>query len=355
MSLDVVAVDTIESVNSNQWNQVVEQSDLGSVYHRYGWLRAVEFGTPYEPRHLLVSKKGNPIAIFPNFVVESSETPFRHLTSSKPGPGGPVAMTDEEEAVQLLLDAVPRLCEGAILSNQIQTSGNAYSRYHGLFEENGYDQRLVYGDFTLDISREWDDILDDMHSSRRRAIRRGHDDEFEIVDEEITTETMAEFFEGFSSVMDRVEGYKRPRRFFLELANFADRLKLFTVRIDGEQRGSLLFTLDDERSTLHYESSAVTEAHFEYNASELIHEHAIKWGSEQGYDTYNFGGTDLDFRDGVFRFKEKFGAQPVPALAWERGCSEFVWPAYKLARHLYREHGDRVRGYGERVREYVES
>ncbi|USZ69740.1 peptidoglycan bridge formation glycyltransferase FemA/FemB family protein (plasmid) [Halorussus salilacus] len=336
MSLSVIGVDTIESVNENQWNQVVEQSDLGYVYHRYGWLRAVELGTAYEPRHLLVTKKNNPIAIFPNFIMDSDRTPYRHLKSSKPGPGGPIAMTDEEEAIQLLLDVAPEIGDKMVISSQIQTSGTDYSRYHSLFEENGYEQRLVYGDFTLDISRDWEDILGDMHSSRRRAIRRGHDNEFEIVDKEITRETMAEFFDDFSAVMDRVEGYKRPRRYFLELAEFSERLKLFGVRIDGDERGTILFTLDDEQSTVHYECSGVTQENFEYNASELIHEHAIRWAQERGYDTYNFGGTVLDFRDGVFRFKEKFGARPVPALAWERGCSTVQWPAYKFARSLYR-------------------
>lgn len=340
MTLDISKIDTIDATNRNQWNQVVEQSDVGHVYHRYGWLRAVEFGTPYEPRHLIVSKKNNPIAIFPNFVIGSDRTPFYHLTSSKPGPGGPIAMTDEEAAIELLLDAVPELCDGAIISNQIQSSGIEYSRYHRILEQNGYDHRLIYCDFVLDIARDWEDILTDMRSSRRRAIKQGHDRDFEIVDKEITAETMSEFFDDYSTVMDRVEGYKRPRQFFVELAEFSDRLKLFGVRIDGTERGTILFTLDDEQSTIHYESSAVTEEHFEYNASELIHEHAIRWGSDNGYETYNFGGTELDFRDGVFRFKEQFGARPRPALAWERGCSSLGWPAYKLGRFAYQRFVD---------------
>ena len=334
MSLDVSCVDTVESVNRNQWNQVVENAQVGRVYHRYGWLRAVEVGTEYEPRHLVVSKNGNPVGLFPNFVVESDSLPIKHLSSPKPGPTGPIAMTDEEEAIQLLLDAVPAVCDDATISNQIQTSGPEFSRYHELFRENGYEQRLVYGDFTLDIDRDWEDVLAGMDSSRRRAIKKAHDREYEIVDESVTEESMAAFYEGFSSVMDRVDGRKTPRRFWLELADFADRLKLLTLRADGGDRGTILLTLDDERSTIHYESSAITEDHFEYNPSELLHERAIKWGQEHGYDTYNFGGTDLDFRDGVFRFKEQFGARPMPALAWERGVAPLKWPAYRLGRRL---------------------
>ncbi|NHN61418.1 MULTISPECIES: GNAT family N-acetyltransferase [Halorussus] len=334
MSLDVRGVDTIESVNRNQWNQVVENAAVGRVYHRYGWQRAIERGTRYEPRHLVVEKKGNPVGLFPNFVTESDGLPVKHLSSPKPGPAGPIAMTDEEAVIDALLDAVPAVCDDDVISNQVQTSGPEFSRYHELFREHGYRQRLIYGDFTLDIGRDWEEILAGMDKSRRQAIRRANDREYEIVDREVTEETMAEFYEGFSSVMDRVGGRKTPRRFWLELADFDDRLKLLTLRADGGDRGTILLTLDDERSTLHYESSAITEEHFEYNPSELLHEHAIKWGQEHGYDTYNFGGTDLDFRDGVFRFKEQFGARPMPALAWERGVSPLKWPAYRLGRRL---------------------
>jgi len=337
MSLDVNVTDTIEAVNRNQWNQVVEQSDLGRVYHRYGWLRALEAGTSAEPKHLFVSKNENPIAIFPNFVMESDRLPVRHLSSPKPGPTGPVATADEEEAIQLLLDAVSEVTAGATVSNQIQTAGPEFSRYHELLAENGYEQKFVYCDFVLDITREWEDLLADMDSSRRWAIRKATETEHEIVEKEITEESMAAFYDGFSSVMDRVGGRKTPRQFFVELSEFAERLKLLTLRAEGGERGTILLTLDDERSTVHCESAAITEDQFEYNPSELLHEYAIKWGQENGYQTYNFGGTDPDFRDGLFRFKQKFGAQPRPALTWECGCSPLRWPAYKLGRWLYQQ------------------
>lgn len=335
MSLTVTVIDTIEEANRNQWNHVVEQSDIGTVYHRYEWLRAIEYGTPHDPRHLLVSKKDNPIALFPNFLVGGNRLPFHHLESIARGPGGPIATTEEETAVQLLLEAVPDACNGTVISNQIRTCGQDYARYHGIFEENGYKQKLTDCDFKLDITREWEDILAEMASSRRRAIRQGHENDFEIVDKEITTQTMSEFYDGFVSVMDRVGGDRPPRRFFLELTEFAERVKVLSLYADGAERGSILLLLNDEAKMIRYQESAVEEEHFEYNASELLHEHAIKWGRRNGYETYDFGGTDLDFRDGLFRFKEKFGAQPVPALVWERGCSTPAWPAYRIGRRLY--------------------
>lgn len=337
MTLDITTTNTIEEVDQNQWNHVVEQSKVGSVFHRYEWLRAVESGTSYEPRHLLVSKKGNPIAVFPNFLVGGQRIPFSHLVSTKFGSGGPVVTAEEEKAVRLLLDEIHEICNKTVLSSQILTRGENHIRYHELFKEKGYEQKLSYCDFELDLTQDWDEILSDMDSSRRRAIRQGHENDFEIVDKEITKQTMSEFYDGFASVMERVGEYRRPRSFFLELAEFAERVKVLSLYLDGKERGAILLVLDDEQSRLFYEESAIEEEHFEYNSSELLHEHAIRWGQENGYETYNFGGTDVDFRDGLFRFKEKFGAQPVPSLIWERGISTPLWPAYRVGRYFYRQ------------------
>ena len=334
MTLDIETIDSIEDVNRNQWNHVVEQSKLGTVYHRYRWLRAIEFGTPYQAKHFVVSKGGNPIAIFPNFLVGYQHLPITHLQSINPGFGGPVVTTDEEEAIQLFLDEIPKYCDKTVVLNQIMTYGKGYSRYHKIFKENKYRQKLLDCNFELDITQDWEEILSDMDSSRRRAIKQGHENDFEIVDKEITNQTMTEFYDGFLSVMERVDGYQLPRSFFLELVGFADRMKVLSLRADGKEQGSILLLLNDEQSSLVYEESAIEEKHFEYNSSELLHEHAIRWGQSNGYDTYNLRGTELDFRDGVFRFKEKFGAQPVPALVWERSCSTLLGPAYRIGRYL---------------------
>lgn len=336
MSLDVTCLDTITAVNRNQWNHAVEQSDLGSAYHRYGWLRAIESGTRFEPRHLVVSKKDNPIGVFPNFVVESERTPLHQLTSIKVGSGGPVVVTDERTAMDRLLEAVPEACSGTVVSNRIDAHTGEYVRYHDLFRQHGYGLTLEYCDLALDLDRGWEAIRGEMDSSRRRAISQGHGDDVAVRDEAITGETTSQFFEWHAAVMDRVGGETLPRSFFRELREFSERVKMFSLVADGAKRGMLLFLLNDEQSTVHYVTSAVTEDHFAYNASELIHERAVRWAIDEGYGTYRFGGTDPDFRDGLFRFKEKFGARPVPLLTWERGCSKVVWPAYRAGRALYR-------------------
>ncbi|QCS41942.1 GNAT family N-acetyltransferase [Natrinema versiforme] len=338
MSLDVRKHSSIKPVNRNQWNQVVTQSDQGSVFHRYEWLRAIEDGTSLEPRHLHVSKKGNPIAILPNFVHRVGSTPIRRLVSVSPGSGGPVAMTDEEAAVERLVEGVSHLCSGLVAFNQLRMTYPESVRYHDFLKERGYRLTVRRCRFTLDLTRQWDRLSSEMHSSRRRAIEQGHDQEYEIVDEVLSETTLSEFYDNFSSVMDRVEGDGLPRSFFRALGEFPERVTVFSLRVDGDRRGMIMVLLDDDRSTLHYQFSGITEDHFEYNASELLHEHAIKWGIEHGYETYDFRGTDPDFRDGLFRFKERFGGKAKPMLWWERGHPTPALPALNAGRTIYRRY-----------------
>ena len=335
MSLEVTRLDSIESANRNQWNNVVEQSSLGCVYHRYGWLRAVEAGTRLEPKHLVVSKSNNPIAVFPNFVTEFG--PVRRLTSIEPGYGGPVVMTDEETALELLFDSVSDLCNGRTLFNALRTYDQRFVRYHRLLTERGYSSTILSCRFTLDLTLGWEPLFEGMHSERRRGIRRGHESEFEIVDEEITNEMLSTFYDDYVTVMNRVGMETLPRSFFHELRQFRDRLKLFALEVDGERHGMYIYLLDDEQETLQHLFTAVTRDDFEYHAPELLHEHAIKWGIDEGYETYELRGALPDFRNGVYRFKEYFGAEVHPILVWERGFPGPTLSVLNAGRSLYRQ------------------
>lgn len=336
MSLEVRSLESVEEANENQWNNVVEQSDLSCVYHRHEWIRAIEAGTEREPRHLVVSKKGNPIAVFPNFVTDLGGV--RQLTSVAPGYGGPIAMTEEESAMELLLDEVSGICTWPVLFNALRTYDQRYVRYHDMLKERGYGVAVLSCRFTLDLAQGWDGIFDGMHSERRRGIRRGHDHEFEVVDVDVTAESLSEFYEDYETVMNRVGFPVEPRSFVLELRRMADRVKIFALDVDGEERGKYLYLLDDEQSTLQHLYTAVTEDHFEYHAPELLHEHAIRWGIDEGYEAYELRGSQPDFRNGVFRFKEYFGARSVPLLTWERGRPSPALTALKVGRSWYRRY-----------------
>lgn len=334
MSLEVRVLDAIEEVGRNQWNHVVEGADLSCVYHRYGWLRAVEDGTEYEPNHVVVFKKNNPIGILPNFITDLG--PIPRLSSLRPGFGGPAILSDEEKVLKLLLEAIPDLCTGRILYNELRTYDLGYVRYHKLLKNRGYESVIRQCRFVLDLTSGWDEVFSRMDSERRRGIRRGNDQACTITEESLDGKALSTFYDRYVQVMERTDSRILSRTFFDALADFDDRVRLWSVATDGKNRGKYLYLLDREQSTLQHLFTAVTQDDFDYHAAELLHEHAIRWGIDHGFESYELRGAPADFRNGVFRFKELFGATAVPILVWERGRPRPALPAINLGRAAYR-------------------
>jgi hypothetical protein len=124
---EVTVVDSVHAVGRRDWNGVVERTPRASVFHRFEWLDAVESGLPYAPRHLVVSKDGNVIGLFPNVVRSVPSTPFRRLTSTYPGCGGPLLPTDTKRALELAVNAAVALCSGQTAIHEIRGSTRATS------------------------------------------------------------------------------------------------------------------------------------------------------------------------------------------------------------------------------------
>ncbi|QLG61574.1 GNAT family N-acetyltransferase [Halorarum salinum] len=346
--LTVSILDSIEDVNPNQWNNLVTQSDLGSLFHRHEWLRLVETALECEPRHVVVEKETNPVAVFPNFYDSihvpgwheaARSLPVRELVSVAPGYGGPVIVGDEDACLELAFDALEDLRGIRTLFHRVRTNDLGYVRYGKTFAKNGYRPVGVNCRFRIDLERPWEEIRAGMDADHRRRLRSMRDRDVEYRDEPIDAGSLEETYAAYVNNVERAGGVAFPFAFFAGLADLlADRVKVFTVLVDGREVGRYLYLLDEEQSTLHYYFAAIgDEECFADNPSQLLHAHAIRWGQEQGYRYYDFGGTGADYSDGVFRHKEGYGGEAVPTGQWQKGFSRLGWPAFRAARSLYRK------------------
>jgi predicted N-acyltransferase len=336
--LEVLVVETIRAVDRSRWNDVVERSELGTVFHRYEWLEAIETALGYEPRHFVVEKDTNPIGVFPNFVVDLPKTPFSRLTSLYPGFGGPLLTTDVEESLSLLIDAATKYCNGRTLVHEIRVCNTNFLRYDDFLQSHGYRSDQTGGRFLLNLAKGYDQLFEGMSSSKQRAIRRGRETDHEVVEEELTEAALGQFHELYERHMNSIDGKVYPLSFFERLAEMESRILLVTLRIDGEYAGGFLELLNDEQCTVHGFFTGVPEEYFEYYASETLYDYVFQWAIDNGYETYDFGGSGHDFRAGAFTFKEEFGGQLVPNLRWECGANP-AWNLVKTGRSLYRRYG----------------
>jgi len=267
-------------------------------------------------------------------VVELERTPFMRLVSLYPGFGGPLVTTDETESLCLLSDRLVESCSERTLVHEIRASDTSYLGYNNLLKTKGYRPTRDGCRFLLSLEAGYDELWDGMSKGRQRRIRRGRENDYELVEEEITRANIRRFHEAYVRVMERVGGDAFPLPFLDRLRQMDSRVLLISLYIDGEYAGGVLELLSDEQSTIHGLISAVPKEYFEYNASELLYDGVIQWGIDNGYETYDLGYTASDSSDGLFRFKKSFGGEMAPNLSWERGCSP-LWPLVRTGRSLY--------------------
>lgn len=346
MQTDVL--DTITEENENQWNHVVEQSDLGTLFHRYEWLRACEESLDCEPHHVVVRKGNNPVGVFPNFrrpiSVEGYDEwtewmPVKRLVSIEPGAGGPVILTDEVACLERMFDAFEATTGARDVFHSVRTIEHGHVRYSTYFDVEGYEQRLTSCRFRLDLRPDWETIRDNMHKERRRALERASDAGVEVRVPDLTEETMKETYRAYASHMNRIGVDPFPPALFRRLYELMDdRIVVFVATCDGDEVGRYLYLLDQERSTIiHYLAAIATKEARDVHAGEALHGTAIQWAQDHGYDYYDFGETKADLDDGLFKFKRRFGGELVPSLTWQKGYSPVVWPVFKIARAWYRK------------------
>lgn len=350
--LSATVHDTVTAVNRNQWNNLVEQAEHGTAFHRYGWLRAIEEGLGRPPRHAVVSKGENPVGILPNFVSEldvrsdggllsmaASWFPTERLVSVHPGFGGPLVLTDPEECLDGLFDALDEARGGREMAHRLRTCDLGYTKFGKYLAGRGFEPTVVSCRFEIDLTADWETLEAEMDKTRRNALRSGRESDVSVSVDPFTDGVVDETHEAYERNMDRVDGTTYPRSFFRSLAaEFDDRMQVFTAERDGEVLGRYVCVRDDEQSSLRYFFSAIPEEDaYEHNVSELLHTRAMRWGKEQGYETYDLGATGADFTDGLFKYKEKYGGEVRPILQWDRGLSPVAWNAFKLGRRVYRK------------------
>lgn len=337
-NLEVSVYDTVFALDRDRWNDVVERAGLGTVFHRYEWLAAVERGLGYPARHVVVEKDSNLIGLFPNVVVDVPMTPFSRLTSLYPGFGGPLLTTDVSEALSLVLETVLDLCGGRTIVHEIRACNPNVLRYDAALQAAGYDSGRVAGRFRLNLEKGYDRLFEEMDGAKRRAIRRGRETDHEIVAADLTRSSLRRFYDGYERSMASTGGTVYPFAFFEELAAMDDRILLLHLYVEGEYAGGFLELLDDEQNAVHGFFDGVPPESYDYNATERLYDYVFQWAIDRGYETYDFGGGGADFEDGAFRFKEEFGAELIPNCYWERGTSP-AWPLARAGRSVYNRYG----------------
>ena len=135
-------IGSMKDVGTNEWNELVNTCKMGSFFHRYEWLDAIERSGEGASQHIIVRKNDCLIGVFPNFVSKMRGLPFKKACSIMPSHGGPLIIKEEENLINLFLSNVDKICKGRVVSHEIYFHDSPYTRYGCLLRKKQYRPSL---------------------------------------------------------------------------------------------------------------------------------------------------------------------------------------------------------------------
>lgn len=312
----------------DRWQRFVDDHPAATVFHTWGWQRAVGSALGYDPAHRIVTEggAGEPVGLVPGFVIPglAGTTVLNPVCEY----GFPLfsAGVDSVAVLRQLADDVGRF--GArILTDAGWTGVRGYN-------VAGYGAVRTGEVVRLDTDRAFDAVRErSFRGVARRRVRSAVEGGVTVRPASVT-----EYYPLYLARMRRLDGPRLPEELFVALADtLGETLSVFVAEYDGAPIGGILMLDFDATRVIWSNASrhSARESHPDYR----LYAAAIEDACATGIDVVDLGrsraGTD------AHTLKTQFGGTTSP-------LARFVTPPHRANRAA--QQGDsRVRAVAERL------
>ncbi len=299
------------------WEQLVQDSPLGMLYHSIKWLRILADFTGVIPLHLVAKDHDRLVGILPVFLKKGK---WGNVLNSSPfyGSHGGVLVHSEEykaEIQQQLLAGFTELAHGygcitsTVISSPFDTGPDAYK--YGLNPQK-IDQRIgQIVHFPLSHGTPEEALMQSFESRGRNSVRKAIKSGVSV-SSSTTPEHVRDLYQLHVSNMNDLGGLAKPLTFFEHLTRVLEpgtEWKLWRAECEGQTIAMMLLLY--YKDMIEYYTPVVQREYRSQQPLSLLLFHAMAEGMKRGYRFWNFGGTWLS-QKGVYRFKKQWNAEDHP-------------------------------------------
>ena len=233
--------------------------------------------------------------------------------------------------------------------NEIVKKEALYSRIYPLndtpqivpaFRDSGYEYG-AWDNFLIDLTKPNDGLWKSLKKDKRQAVRKAERSGLEIV--EATGRDEIPIF--YDLVKERYVKRQNPLE---DMSNFDavfdilvhnGNAKIFFVKYGDEYIATRLVLL--YKGVIYAWYSGSNSEYLQYHPNDFITWQVLKWGSENGFHTFDFGGggTSDEISAGWVEFKRRFGGELVNYGRYTKvhqpGKLWFVKKAFEMYRRLF--------------------
>jgi serine/alanine adding enzyme len=296
-----VSIRPFQPADAIRWDAFVANQPTAHAYHLAGWASVVERGLNQRACYLLSENTSGQIdGVLP--LVRLQSRVFGDFVISLPylNYGGPCAASPEIE--RRLIDEAVRQAEAQGVSH-VELRLTVADGFGLKVKSSKLSMRL---ELPADADRLWKSFSSKLRNQINRPIKEAMTVRIGGIEE------LAGFYDVFSINMRDVGTPVYARKFFEEILRaFPESARICTVYHQNEAVASGF--LIGFRGTLEIPWASSLRTANRLAPNMLMYWSALKYACESGYRVFDFGRSSPDA--GTFRFKEQWGAKPVP-LYW---------------------------------------
>lgn len=293
-----VTVTRATPADRDDWEQFVSSRGDDAGYHAFDWQEVFSRAFGHEPVYLIARREGVVAGVLP--LVQIKSLLFGRTLTSLPFLNYGGVLADAPDSAQALIEA-------SLLEARSRHCGHVELRHVAAqFPSLPHKQHKVSMRLPL-APGLWDRFDRKVRNQIRKAEKSG------LTVERGGGELVGDFYTVFARNMRDLGTPVYSRRLFDEVFRvFPERATMHVVRLDGQPVAAGV-TYRTARMTQLPWASAIRE----FNPlcpNTLLYWDTIQYATQAGCDVFDMGRSTPD--EGTFKFKQQWGAQPLP-LHWE--------------------------------------
>ncbi len=303
-----------DEININDWNSFLEKNSNANSFQTPEYYSSQKNSTKQLPFIFGVYNENNLVGIVSGSIIRNGTGIIGKLTSRAIIIGAPLLASDidnKEGVLSFLLKGVKENLRKKVVYTEFRNIWDM-SMYKHIFIDNGFDYE-DHLDILIDLEKSEKELWDAMTRDRKKSIKKGQKElEVSLISEKNDYQ-IDTIYNLLRIVYNRVKLPLPTKTFFLNVIK-----NLYPkgyIKIFGAYKAS---TLIGVRLVLCYNGmiydwyAGADDNYLEYRPNDILVWSILKWGGENGYKQFDFGGAGKpNIPYGVRDYKLKFGGELV--------------------------------------------
>lgn len=330
--MSITIISDISKIDTNKWYDFLLNHPNGNVFQSPYMYEIYDKTLNFQPYIFVAFKDNEIVGLLLSYIQKQIRGPLSYLSSRSVIWGGPIVKDNNPEIINQLLIAYDKINIKKVVYTQIR---NLFSTDYckDVFDSHVYlfEDHL---NILVDLSKSEDDLWKGINSNGRNKIRIAKTKNclFEVKQD---TESLVKCYKILKDIYNKAKLPLNDIEYFINLLKNSDnqvQLKIFTINYGGEIIACRLALL---YANLIYDLFAGSDKNYSHlHPNDLITWEIFKWGKNNGYTDFDFGGAGKPYiAYGVREYKKKFGGEMVNYGRYEKIYSKYK---YTIARRGFR-------------------